>query len=97
MLSRASKSAYDKNLDKGHLLNFHVGHERGQNRNGRVLSNFDVALLLYWRPGDELTIGKTRDFCTPCCFAGVNMKVRKAPHLQAKIELHCDTIIVEIG
>ena len=54
-------------------------------------------LLLFWEPGDELTIGKIPDSVLTAALLGVNTKVRKEPNLRAKIELHFDTIIVEIG
>ena len=53
-------------------------------------------LLLFWGPGDEFTIGN-RISVPPAALLGVNTKVRKEPNLRAKIELHFDTIIVEIG
>ena len=41
--------------------------------------------------------GKYRISVPPAALLGVNTKVREEPNLRAKIELHFDTIIVEIG
>ena len=38
-------------------------------------------LLLFWGPGDEFTIGKIPEFCTPCCFAGGKYKRTKRTKL----------------
>ena len=41
--------------------------------------------------------GKYRISVPPAAFLRVNTKVREEPNLRVKIELHFDTIIVELG